>query len=68
MDPRQACTFSKEGALACLFLTQTISGESYANLPVYFCFGRGPLPLWPWSIGQTGAAGAPGPDHSVFFR
>src|SRR6266403_5291737 len=50
MDAGQARTFKKVGVLACLFLIQTIPGESYANLPVYFCFGGSPLP--PLAVGH----------------
>jgi hypothetical protein len=67
MDPRQARSFSKDGVLAYLILTQTIAGESHANFPMYFCFGGSPLPVRPWGIGQPGAAGAAGPDYSVFL-
>ena len=67
MDPRQGRVFNKDGAHTYVFLAQTIAGESHANLPVYFCFGGGRLPLWPRGIGQTGTAGAPEPDHSVFI-
>jgi len=45
VDPRQAHKFNKDCALAYLFLTQTITGESHANLPVYFCFGGGLLTI-----------------------
>ena len=47
MDPRQARTFNKDGALTYLFLTQTMAGESHANLPLYFCFAGDPLLFWP---------------------
>ena len=67
MDLRQARTLNKDGAPAYLFLTQTMAGESHANLPVYFCFGGDPLLFWPWGLGQAGNAGAPGPVQSVFF-
>jgi len=50
MDAGQARTFKKDGVLACLFLIQTIPGESYANLQVYFCFGGKPSP--PLAVGH----------------